>query len=345
MNKKNYTVQAPNATAVNLLRSWLSAVGVSVTQPATSGPDLVVRCRCGEDLPVWVKFPDDQDVVSGLRVNASDVTSRKRAEALAAFWRVTDAAGYEQRDPLQRGPLPELNEHGNPRKLHYREEPFLVSIRHTEFRRSPNPPQDRWQKYRKVIEQAAWSFLHGNYDLCARNGMSLEDVQQYLRCLVVNFVAHDEIPESLTTHCDNERKCYTYFRQRLYYDLFPVLSKKERSILPSIETASIGLYGRHDVNLEVFFEEEVDEEDELANLGPSRKLQLLLSRLPHEEMVFALHAAATSDRLDEATRAEARRHIKMHVRRCATCSAGADDVLLVEEHEETPGADALSAVE
>ncbi len=358
---KNYTIQAKNATAVNLLRSWLGAVAIPVRPSKVSGFDLTVTAINGSELEVQVS-KDGAPVDGGVQVLAGDVTGRSPTAALAAFHKVTDAAGYERRTPVNRGTAGEMNEKGNPRKLHYKDEDFLVTIRHTQFRRSPNPSDDRWKKYQDAIKGTSASFLRSNFELCARNGLTLDDIMTYARCFVVNFCARYEIPEEQTTFHDNERKCYEYLKQELYLapssSLRAILTKKERSMLPDVETVSISLYGKPDADTEISpdAEDEVDTDYiakhcELDTSSPTArkasaaaKLAELLGSLPHGQMVEVLTNTAKNERFDFTTRREAARQLRLHVVACESCELPDGDNG-VEEEEDLAGADALSSEE
>jgi hypothetical protein len=335
---KNYTIQAPNATAVTILRTWLRAVGIPVrTSAKNSGFDLTVTNIVGEDLEVQVtKGKNGVLPGPGIQVVAGDVTGKKTSVALAAFYAITDAAGYDRTKPLDRGAEPVANEKGNPRKLHYKDEEFLVAIRHTEFRRSPNPSDDRWKKYKPTMEKTSNAFMRQNFDLCVRHGLEFDDVMQYARCYVVNFCARYEIPEEETTFFDNERKCFSYLRQRFSNDLRAILQKKERSTMPDSETVSIGLFGKTDADPEV--SPDADEETdfdyvakhcELDVSSPTArrnsaatKLTWLLAQLPHDQRVELLRNASSNSSFDVTTRREAMRQMRLHKAACVSCTAG-----------------------
>lgn len=365
--KNSYRIQAPNATPVNIVRSWLTAAKIPCNTSHKS--DISVEKKGGGTLEVHVVMGAQGEINRAIGraadapsdechsvIRASSITGKKRDVALAAFWEITDAAGYDRVDPIARGAEPKANEKGNPRKLHYRDEDFLVSIRHTEFRRSPNPPADRWAMYKTTMEKCAWAFLRANHDLCRREGINFDDVMQYCRCLVVNFCARYETPEPI--HHDNERKCYRFLQQRLYLDrgssLRAILLKKERSTMPDAETVAIALHGIPDADAEIS-PAPVDEDmgvDEgyvarhceldtssidARHASASSKLSEMLGALPHDKLVGALTNAASNQRLDPAARDEARRRLSEHVKTCESCNVGA------QEDKELAGGDALGA--
>lgn len=357
----NYTIQAQNATAVNILRTWLTAVGGSVRTSKTPGFDLTLVRADGTDLEIQVTKRKDETLTGeGIQVVAGDLTGRSPQRALEAFYRVTDAAGYNRVRPVDRGAGPVLNEKGNSRKLHYKDEEFLVAIRHTEFRRSVNPGSDRWAKYKVVMEKTAANFMRQNYDLCARHGLTIDDVMQYARCYVVNFCTLYEIPEDQTTWCDNERKCHAYLQDHFTLgrtsSLRAILHKKERSMMPDAETVGICLFGKPDADTEVSPEAEdapdfdyIGKHCELdtssasaRRASASAKLTQLLEQLPHNQRIELLQTAAANTSFDFVTRREATRQLRLHVAACESCTA---KNVRIEEDEDLAGADALGAEE
>lgn len=361
--KQPYRIQAPNATAVNVLRSWLRAVNVPLL-PRKAGCDLAVTGKDGTPLFVQVSMNPDEPTKDGvLKVLARDVTGKKIEVALAAFHQITDAAGYDRAQPLDRGAGPELNEQGNPKKLHYSDEDFLVAMRHNEFRRSPNPPADRWQQYRPTIDKTVWAFLRNNFELAARHTLGYDDLASYARCWVVNFCARYEIQNPKNN--DNEKLLYVYLEQRLR-ELRSILQKKERSMMPDVETLSLALYGRPHVDTEVtpsIDDEEVEEIDleyvarrcELDTSTPEarresagKKLAELLDQLPHDQLVETLQTAAANRFFDITARKEASRRLKEHVGACASCIAKSQkevgDALGLYELDLLPQADLLSTL-
>lgn len=332
-NVQNYAVQGPNSTAVNILRTWLGAVGVPVRLSDVPGCDLTVGNADGTERQVQVRIGNAPQLAQDvLVVEASAFTGKKLARALEAFWSVTDACGYERQQPVDRGAEPELNEvTGNPKKLHYKDAAFDVIIRHTEFRRSVNPPSDRWKQYKSTMEKVCWSFLRLNHDLCQRHGLNIDDLMQYARCYVVNFCTRYEIPNPV--HFDNERKCYRYLQQRFASDLRPILLKMERSTLPDAETVALALYGSPNADLECSpdaDEEEVDYDYIARNCeldtssvaarkaSAAEKLAELLQAMPHDQMVDVLKVTSENHG-DFTTRKEAARQLRAHQAACDSC--------------------------
>ena len=309
----NYQIQARNHRAVNLLRSWLRECGV-VSSPSTlAGFDLAVKTTDGLQLEVQVAMREDETMMGhGIQVVSSNILGKNPQVALSTFHKVTVAAGYGRPQPLNRGAEPELNEKGNPRNLNYKDNEFDVAIRATMFRRSPNPPADRWAQYADTVKKTAYSFFRLNYELCIRNGMNFDDVMQHARCFVVSFCAYDETPNPVFH--DNERLLYQYIRQHLKNDLGRVLQSKQRSVIPDLETVNIGLRGTPEADLEVSPDAEVgtDEVD---------VLEARLNSFGHDDLLSTLRAAADNEGFDNDIRVEARRRIREHGTVCPTCLA------------------------
>jgi hypothetical protein len=371
-NVANYTIQAPNATAVNLLRSWLTAVGIQSKPGSGDGIDLVVIGPEGETT-VQVALGAPGSAAAAVTVPAKHLTGKNMNRALDAFYSVTDRAGYDRRQPLNRGDGPELNEQGNPRKLHYRDEDFLVSIRHTEFRRAPNPEEGKWEQYRVTMEKCSWAFLKSNSTLCARHGLEIGDLLQYARCYVVNFCARYETPTP--KFFDNERKCYSYLRQRFNSDLRSTLLKKERSMMPDAETVRLGLFNSLAADPEVspnpesmyaqVIDEgmdsllEVDDVDqdyvdrncELDLSTPASRrasasvmLDKLLNEIPHDTMLSMLDEAKRNNNFDFTTRKEAGRRMNRHKNLCRVCTPKPERAPRTQALNQLPQASRLQLV-
>lgn len=350
-----YAEQPRNATAVNILRSWLTAVGIKHKPSKLQGYDICVEGRAGGEVQVQVAMGgEEKSKEAGVQVLARDITGKRASKKLDAFWSVTDAAGFERRQPVDRGAEPEANAKGNPRKLHYRDEFDLVAFRHTEFRWSPDPPADRWVRYKPTIEKVAWGFLKMNSRLAARHQFDIDDVLQYARVWVVNYCARYEVPNPL--HNDNERKCYRYLQQRFNNDLRALLLKKERSTIPDAETVSIALYGAPDSDPEVAWgwderrdserDDEVDPDyvarhceldvstPQARRRSAGKVLGELLSQLDHDQFVTTLRGAASSTSIDMTARKEASRLLRAHEAACEACGGTAAPVAEVEVVEE-----------
>lgn len=228
-----------NAVAINVLTSWLKAVGIPVI-PASEGFDLTVLGKDSKKVDVIVAV-EGEVRSTGLKVLAKDVTGRQEGKAYAAFHKITEAAGQGSPIPLDRGGGQKiLNEKGNPRKLCYRDEDFLVTIRHNEFRRSPNPSPAAWRQYQRAMNWIVGKFYFKNTALCERQKMELEDVMQYARCFMVNFCARYERPDA--TPSANEGLFMEYLRQRLS-GLHQIMLKKELSIIPDADSIHMALGG------------------------------------------------------------------------------------------------------
>lgn len=329
-----YAEQPRNRTAINVLQSWLTAIGATHSPSKVKGCDISVDKREGGSVEVQVALGEEVEKVEGaVRVLAGEITDKSPQKKMDAFWRVTDAAGYDRKRPVDRGPDPELNERGNPKKLHYRDEFDLVAFRHTELRWSPDPDDKKWKQYKPTVEKVSWGFYKMNSRLCERFLLSSEDLMQYAYVWLVNYCARYEVPNPI--HFDNERKCYRYLQQRFNNDLRELLLKKLRSTTPDAETVSIALYGKPDADPEVSPDPEAEDVDEdyvarhceldtssedARRRSAASKLKELLDELPHDQLVDTLQRAAGNESLDWTARKEAVRWMKAHEKTCAECN-------------------------
>lgn len=332
-----YAQQQRNLTAVNVLKSWLTAVGVPNNSSKIKGSDISVEVRGGGTLEVQVVMGSEEKAVEGaVRVLAQEITGKASQKKLDAFWRVTDAAGYERQRPVDRGQEPELNEKGNPKKLHYRDDFDLVAFRHTELRWSPDPDEAMWEQYKPTMEKVSWGFLKMNAKLCERAKYDIDDIMQYARMWLVIYCARYQIPNPI--HFDNERKCYRFLQQRFNNDLRSLMLKKLRSSTPDAETVSIALYGTPDADPEVSpdpVEEVVDEDyierhceldtssETARRASAAAKLKELLDELPHDQLLDTLQRTAANEACDWTARKEAGRRLAAHEKECGECNPAA----------------------
>lgn len=330
-------------TARNLVRSWLRANKIPFTKSTVAGCDFCVQGRLG-DIEVRVCDRRDETVPAPgvIDILASDITGKKLDVAFAAYNVITSAAGYGSPKPVDRGEQPE-------QKLCYTDEDFLVCVRHTAFRRSPNAPTEKYQKYDKVMHKACWNFYNLNNAPCRRWGKSVEDLRTYAMVLLNIFCAQIEDEEKDDQH--NEQTLYVWLRQR-FAEVFKILSAKERSTMPDADTISIALFGeaykgRANFNSEgeaapiaedshggidgsmAFEADDVEYKIKHRKLDTSnptarkksaaKTLKDSLEALGHDKMVYALGFAHQNILINSDARREAGKQLRAHVAGCGDC--------------------------
>lgn len=361
--------------ALAQVRSWLRAVNIPF-MCAEDGVDLLVEGRNSE--VVAVSITESGEVVSNdsyVTVPADQILHKNVDIALASFFSITSAAGYGNVRPIDRGPEPNT-------KLMLKEDPELVAMRHTEFRRAPDPKPAMFKQYHALMAKACWRFIRMNPDLCARHGVEHDDLMTYARVFLVNFLGHFEVPNP--TNNDNERLFTNYMHQR-FAEVFKMTQKKERSCIPDAETAQIALVGQivdtprfllnksasksDESNLSsvdiadprnYLFEEKIDTDfinrhnelgefksDFIRRRRATAVLEKHLASMPHDQMVEALVEAKQNENFSFDARREARLRLDDHVKVCATCAQAAElsPVTGLEEDEEVAGVDADCALE
>lgn len=219
----------------NLLRSWLRANKIPFDKSSVPGCDFTVQGRMG-DIEVRLCERKDETAPGAnvVDVLASDITHKKLDVAFAAYHRITEAAGFGKPVPVDRGPQPA-------QKLCYTDEPFLVCVRHSAYRRSPNPSPEKYTAYDTVMHKACWNFYGLNQDTCRRWGQSVEDLRTVAMVLLAIFCSQIEDDEKSVE--DNEQTLYVWLRQR-FAEIFKIESQKERSTMPDADTVSIALLGK-----------------------------------------------------------------------------------------------------
>lgn len=350
------TYNSKNAVAVNVLRSWLRAAGIAHSSSTVPGCDLTVEGPLG-DIEVIVALREDETApCEAVSVLASDITGKSKNVALAAFWSVSRAAGAGEPVPFNRGEEPD-------HKLSYHDDEFLVTIRSTETRRSPDPTPAQFEAYAKPLKQASQKFFNLNRELCQRWGYDFDDLLVIARTLFINFCARYE--KQGAEHAENIKLLHTYLAQR-FAEGRAVLLKKERNTFPDADTVSIGLLGKNyggDITEGFDYEYDPRAEEALVDLAHrtrNRKLncsnptarkasaaKLLeegLAAMDHDQMVYVLQFAAQNILISHDARREAGKRLRAHAVTCSACQA--DGVAPgVEEDEDAASVDAGSAQE
>lgn len=349
-----------NAVAVNVLRSWLRVTGISHKRSGVSGCDLEVIGKMGLSYQVVVSLRADETApCEAIMILAKDITGKSKDNAISAFHKVTKGTGWGVPMPFNRGAEPK-------QKLSYHEDEFLVAVRATETRRSPDPSPDQYKKYDKVMWKSCQTFFNLNGELCRRWGYNTDDLMQHNRVLLINFCARYEKDDGAPF--ENERLLYTYLGQRLS-ELREVLLKKERSTFPDADTVSIGLLGKSYggnmiIGIEYDYDPRADAEDvdldhksrntklDLSNptarkASAAKMLQKNLASMSHPDLVDVLTHAQQNILISHDARREAGKQLRLHQASCSDqgcVEAHASDVG-VEEDEDSTGIDGLSGQE
>lgn len=352
-----------NFRALNVLKSWLRANQIPFSG-AKDDADLVVSGKTG-DVPVRVLAENASQLDGAIDIVATDLMHRNRDVALKSYHVLTEAAGFGSPMPFDRGEEPE-------QKPLSTDDEFLVGIRHTEVRRSPNPDPAKFAEYDKVLHKAVWTFYNVNRDFCRRIGYSVEDLMSYAQTMLISFCARTE-DESLP-RSENEKTLYVYLRQR-FAEIYKIMTQKDRSMTPDADTVSIALLNksyRADMNLGFEYENDPRdvEGDELMvrmlgskgsepsdaeyrnrkrqldcssptkrKSSASKMLRARLEAMPHDDMVELLTTSTKNILIAPDARREAGKQLKKHNAACTICKP------LEIEIDEESGEESLGAEE
>lgn len=236
MVAKSYQKPSPNARALTQVNAWLRAAEIPTKPASTPGCDLAIVTDDGRELQVKIAAGSAETVgADALVVFAKDLTSRHGAVALKAFHQITVAAGRGSPNPVALRGVEPL------KKLHYDDNFELVSMRHKEFRRVPNPSTADLEVFTAVVRKAVRRFMFINTVICRRHLLAFEDLQTYAQVWTCNYLGLYKVENP--TQNDNERKLYVYLCQR-FAEFAKMIVKKERNCIPDSETASIASTGR-----------------------------------------------------------------------------------------------------
>lgn len=232
----SYKKEEKNARAVVRAKAWLKAAGVPAVSSSVGGCDLTVKTKTGRSLEikVGISYDDPKPAAEHLFILACELVSKHTATAHKAFHMITIAAGYGTPLPVNRGEEPK-------KKLHFDDNFELVSMRHKEFRRVPNPTEAELAQFQPVIKAAVSRFMYINKVICQRHGLEFSDLQTYAQVWTCNYLGLYMIENP--TQCDNEKNLRKNLRQR-FAEFAQMLVKKERNCLPDGHTAMIAQFGR-----------------------------------------------------------------------------------------------------
>lgn len=316
--KRSYSIPPKNARAVCQIRTWLTAAGISYRPSKAPGHDLTIVKSDGQELELAVTSDPATTPNDALVVLASIVTNRKIRLAVDAFHEITEAAGYGRPEPMDRGPLP-------PKKLNFHNDFELVSMRHSEFRRVPNPTTADMKHYKGVIERTAWAFLRSNHELCVGHGLEIGDLITYAQVWTCNYLGLYVVPSP--TNNDNEKLLHCHLMQR-FSNFRDLLYQKGRGIFVTpedvhIATGSTAFTAPDTATLAFDVSDEVDEayrarhceldvsDDDSRRRSAAALLDSHLNKLTHEQKVATLSQVVESQFVNYDAKREASRRLRL----------------------------------
>jgi len=330
--------------AMNILATWCQSSGIKVLE--RNGTSLVVTDADGMERCVTLSIDGETGTYS---VDVKRLTHRKLSTALAAFADLQVALGFKPSSPVNRGPVLD-------RKLSNGEDSDLAAFRHTEFRRVPNPSDEKLGSYQWLINQASKEFFSRDQWRCQNHMLDIDDLKSHAAVWTCNFIGLYERAD--LTQTENDKLLHAYLIQR-FNEFRTILINKGRNELVKTDDAYIALYGhapagrmvpRGDSDAgrardgiydrlpapEIEIEEDIGEglDDDAKRAlaegvaqraaGIGQELSDLLSALGHDKMIETLTAAMENDRIHPDARREAEKRLERHKEEgCAHCPAQA----------------------
>lgn len=315
------------------LKTWLTAVGIPF-EDNTAG--LIVTNKEGKRIHLCVASGNADVTGCELVVNGPDLTNRNLKKSLETFAALQTSLGYEPKLPVDRGQIPT-------HKAHYGKDFELVAMRHSEFRRAPNPPATKMAEYEDVISKAVWKFYRKNTQTCMDHVMGVDDLRTYAQIWSCNYIALYEVKDAPLI--DRERFLAQYLGQR-FYEFRHQLDKKGRNTLPMLDDAFIATHGRpYDYsNKDGWFTSEEEDPVDLLGAVPEQEeegvvrlkertfadrergrkesatfLDEHLAEMDHDAMVEILASAVENDRIHDDARREASKRLRAHAMSCKKC--------------------------
>lgn len=344
------SVNSLRTRALCLLTTCLDAV--KIPNNATSKDLLVVvETKSGQLLEVSIVLESPAAPMSNkIEVLAGEITSPHRETAAAAFWTVTEAAGYGKPVAVNR-PAPSLSDKG---KRIYRGDPDLVVWRQKVVRQTPNAPVHVFKEFASVVETCCRFFFNKNRDLCALLGYDIEDLKTYGNMWLNSFWSTGRVVD-VQRGDENHRLLYNFLRQR-FAEMYRQMkgSRTQNTILDrqSVATA-LGLEYVKDVDTRatttqgkefntsfaVQVPQHADSVSDLLAQSREKKKRCVLNiktpasrkssaaellakelgKMPHDVMVQTLTDMHQNSYACPVTRQEAKRQLRLHREACTTC--------------------------
>jgi len=301
-----------NDIAICRLSAWLNALKIPYKYKKNN---LWVKNKKGKDLRISLE--DEKKVKGTIKVSAAVINNRDLTIALSEFKKIAENLGYPYTPPFDRGFVE--------KKLLFEDNFELISMRHCDFRRSPNPDDEELKSYKKVVDIASYKFFSINYWLCKRNGLEPDDLKSYAYLWIINFLGNFKFPTC--EKAENNKKSYSYLVQK-FWEFKAYLLRKERSCIPEFDSFYISKYNTVpnyeaiDLSLSRIDSYESTEDKKLRMRD---KLVSMLSKLPHEEMLTKLEMAISNEGLPKRSKMLAEKLYKTHKNDCTTCKGVVND--------------------
>ncbi len=318
--------------AMNLLATWCQSSGIKVLERHVT--TLVVTDATGMERRVALAVDGE---TGPCVVDVKRLTHRKLSTALAAFAELQVALGFEASSPVNRGPVLD-------RKLSNGEDSDLAALRHTEFRRVPNPSDEKLASYQWLINQASKEFLSRDQWRCQNHMLDIDDLKSHAAVWTCNFIGLYERQD--LTQTENDKLLHSYLIQR-FNEFRTILINRGRNELVKPDDASIALYGysreRKDygpghkdgskerlspinwiaapeVEKEESYGEDLDDDAKRSiaeavaqrAAGIGQELSDRLSDMGHDKMVETLTNVVGNDRIHPDARREAEKRLERH---------------------------------
>ncbi len=250
-----------NQIAYFRLCSWLDAV--KITYKLTNEA-LFIKDALGKFKKVLVK-----ESGSRFSIKPSSLNNRDVAIALLSFKKLVESLGFTYVPPVTR-------EIAN-KRLNFDDNFELISMRHCDLRRSPNPPDEVFKKYKKITDLACYKFFSFNYALCKRNLLEINDLKVYANIWLINYLGNFKNPNDSDREAKN--KLSYYLTQKFFCEFKGFLERKEERCMPDFNDFCLSSFGALPENLnlstEILPKSEEERKDEAL-----QELRRRLYRLP-----------------------------------------------------------------
>ena len=231
---------------------------------------------------------------------------------------------------MDRGPIPS-------HKASFSDDFELVTMRHMDFRRSPNPSAKELRSFQLVIDKAVWWFYKKNVSTCADMGLEIEDLKSYGMQWTCNYLG---LYRSELGRAEDEKNLCQFLKQRFIEFGSSWTARPATSSPCSLSPTSPSTGAPTSTPTRASGSHTDPEADDAWEIpgAPGRRgqrpspsgsaprrarvslLNARLAELPHADLVSTLRDAVDNDRIHLDARRAASKKLQAHARKCVECS-------------------------
>lgn len=292
---------------LSILGHWLDECNVPYERVEDGPVDLLVQTA--DHTPLGIVLTDSLDTpplteYPTLLLSIAAIAHLDLSVRLTAFQSILQAAGYDAMVPVDRGPMPSG-------RLQLADDFDSVTLRHTEFRRTPNCVADQLRDYQSVMDVSLNTAWRRYRWIWQRFGLERDDLSTWAKVWTMSWLNEYSTPSK----DENRRLLHTRLWQR-FAELAHAVERRTEQVMPDMRGATIDTPTGPRAILKGFecmlpAEEDTSTVRPLSRKRASQELTKALDSLPPQEALEVLQHAANNPYLDPEARSVAQRRLQV----------------------------------